>query len=72
MSLAPGFVAGDNVLPEPILETFQKRRQARLPLIIGNNSDEATVATAFGLDPAAVVGRLGRWQGHAQAALSRA
>lgn len=59
MSLAPGFVVGDNVLPEPILETFQKRRQARLPLIIGNNSDEATVATAFGLDPAAVVGRLG-------------
>ena len=59
MSLAPGFVAGDNVLPEPILETFQKRRQARLPLIIGSNSDEATVATAFGLDPADVVSRLG-------------
>lgn len=59
MSLAPGFVVGDNVLPEPILETFQKRRQARLPLVIGNNSDEATVATAFGLDPAAVVSRLG-------------
>lgn len=59
MSLAPGFVSGDNVLPEPILETFQKQRQAKLPLIIGNNSDEATVATAFGLDPAEVVSRLG-------------
>ena len=59
MSLAPGFVSGDNVLPEPILDAFQKRRQARLPLIIGSNSDEATVATAFGLDPADVVSRLG-------------
>ena len=59
MSLAPGFVAGDNVLPEPILDTFQKQGQAKLPLIIGSNSDEATVATAFGLDPAAVVSRLG-------------
>ena len=59
MSLAPGFVSGDNVLPEPILDTFQKQRQAKLPLIIGSNSDEATVATAFGLDPAAVVSRLG-------------
>ena len=59
MSLSPGFVSGDNVLPEPILDTFQKQRQAKLPLIIGNNSDEATVATAFGLDPAAVVARLG-------------
>jgi para-nitrobenzyl esterase len=59
MSLAPGFVIGDNVLPEPILDTFQKQRQAKLPLILGNNSDEATVATAFGMDPAAVVGRLG-------------
>ena len=59
MSLAPGFVSGDNVLLEPILETFQKQRQAKLPLIIGSNSDEATVATAFGLDPADVVSRLG-------------
>ena len=58
-SLAPGFVAGDDVLPQPILDAFQQSRQARLPLIIGSNSDEATVATAFGLDPAAVVDRLG-------------
>lgn len=59
LSLAPGFVAGDAALPASILETFQQGRQARLPLIIGNNSDEATVATAFGLDPAQVVARLG-------------
>lgn len=59
LTLAPGFVVGDSVLPQPILESFQQGRQARLPLIIGNNSDEATVATAFGLDPAQIVSRLG-------------
>ena len=59
LSLAPGFVVGDTVLPQPILDTFQQGRQARVPLIIGNNSDEATVADAFGLDPAQVVERLG-------------
>lgn len=59
MSLAPGFVVGDAALPDTILASFQKQRQAKLPLIIGNNSDEATVATAFGLDPAAVVDRMG-------------
>ena len=58
-SLAPGFAVGDTALPQPILEAFQQSRQAKLPLIIGSNSDEATVATAFGLDPAAVVERLG-------------
>ena len=59
ITLAPGFVIGDNALPVPILDTFQKQQQAKLPLIIGSNSDEATVATAFGLDPAQVVSRLG-------------
>jgi para-nitrobenzyl esterase len=59
MSLAPGFVVGDAALPQPILETFQQGRQARLPLIIGSNSDEASVAEAFGLDPAQIVQRLG-------------
>ncbi|WP_374609408.1 carboxylesterase/lipase family protein [Thermomonas sp.] len=59
MSLAPGFVTGDAALPETILASFQKQRQAKLPLIIGSNSDEATVAAAFGLDTADVVKRLG-------------
>lgn len=59
LTLAPGFVAGDAVLPQTILQAFQQGRQARLPLIVGNNSDEATVATAFGLDPAQIVQRLG-------------
>ncbi len=57
-TLAPGFIVGDEALPRPILETFQQGKQARMPLIIGNNSDEATVATAFGMDPAKLVEKL--------------
>lgn len=57
-TLAPGFIVGDRALPQPILESFQQGKQARVPLIIGSNSDEATVAEAFGVDPAKVVEKL--------------
>lgn len=57
-TLAPGFIVGDEALPRPILETFQQGKQARVPLIVGSNSDEATVALAFGVDPAKVVEKL--------------
>jgi len=60
LNLSPGFITGDSVLPITILETFQKKQQAALPLIIGNNSDEATVAAAFGVDPAKVIQGLGK------------
>lgn len=60
LTLSPGFITGDAALPISILETFQKKNQAALPLIIGSNSDEATVATAFGLDPAKVIQGLGK------------
>ena len=51
-SLAPSFVVGDPVLPEPISDVFRDGREAPAPLIIGSNSDEASVAGAFGFDPA--------------------
>lgn len=57
-TLAPNFIVGDAALPHPILDTFRKRKQARLPLVIGSNSDEATVAAAFGVDPAELVEKL--------------
>lgn len=60
LTLSPGFIIGDAALPASILETFQKKNQAALPLIIGNNSDEATVATAFGVDPAKIIQGLGK------------
>ncbi len=59
LSLAPGFVTGDRALPTPILKVFQQGAQAPLPLIIGSNSDDGSVALAFGIQPAALVQRLG-------------
>lgn len=57
-TLAPSFIVGDAALPQPILDTFRKRKQAHLPLVIGSNSDEATVAAAFGVDPTKLVAKL--------------
>ena len=59
MTLAPVFVTGDAALPEPILDIFQKGNEAPVPLIIGNNSDEATVAILFGIDPAKLIEKMG-------------
>lgn len=59
-SLAPGFVVGDAAAPRPLLDAFRQGRQARVPLVIGSNSDEATVVEAFGVDPAAIAQQLGR------------
>jgi para-nitrobenzyl esterase len=59
LSLAPGLIVGDAALPEPILTAFQNGREAQLPLVLGSNSDEASVAVAFGVDPTALIRRLG-------------
>jgi para-nitrobenzyl esterase len=59
LSLAPSLVAGDAALPVPILDAFQAGRQAAVPLLIGHTSDETSVATAFGIDSAALVRQLG-------------
>jgi para-nitrobenzyl esterase len=50
------------VLPKPILSTFENGEEARVPLITGSNSNEASVATAFGMEPAALVQRLGAFR----------
>ena len=59
LSLAPSFIVGGPALPRPILATFQRGEEAPVPLIIGNTSDDGSVAVAFGLDPAALVKKLG-------------
>ncbi|MEO5902500.1 MAG: carboxylesterase/lipase family protein [Gemmatimonadaceae bacterium] len=59
LSLGPSFIIGDKALPKSVLEAFQQRGESGLPLIVGSNSDEASVALAFGIDPAAVIKRLG-------------
>lgn len=59
LSLAPVLLSGDAALPQPIGSTFGAGQEAPLPLIIGSNSDEATVIAASGIDPASVIRRLG-------------
>ena len=58
-SLAPSLVAGDAVLPQPVLAAFQRGSEMKLPLIVGNNSYDASVAEGFGVDPSRLVERLG-------------
>ncbi len=59
LSLAPSLIVGDAAMPQALLPAFQAGRQAAVPLLIGSNSDEASVALAFGLQPAALVKQLG-------------
>lgn len=58
-SASPVLISGDAVLPKPVLSVFENGQQAQVPLIIGSTSNEASVATAFGIDVAALVQRLG-------------
>ena len=59
ISLAPSFIVGDEAIPVPLLEAFQKGREHPVPLIIGNNSADASVVEAFGVEPAALVQKMG-------------
>ena len=60
LSLAPGSIVGDKAVPTPVLTAFQNGRTHPVPLIIGNNSDDASVIEAFGIDPASLVQKMGR------------
>ena len=59
LSLAPGFILGDPVVPVTPFEAFRTGKQAGIPLLIGSNSDETSVALAFGIQPAQLIKRLG-------------
>lgn len=58
LSNAPVPISGDKVLPRPIEAVFRAGDEKPLPLILGNNSDDASVATAFGIDPAEIIGKI--------------
>lgn len=58
-SLGPVPIAGDKVLPTSIAETFRSGGEARVPLILSDTSDDASVIAAFGFDPAKIVEKLG-------------
>lgn len=57
---APVPVSGDAVLPQPMLETFFRARQHAMPVMIGSNSDEASVMAVFGVDLAEQIQKLRR------------
>jgi para-nitrobenzyl esterase len=59
LSLAPSLIVGDAAMPRPLLAAFQAKQQAAVPLVIGSNSNETSVALAFGLEPTALVKQLG-------------
>ena len=59
MTTSPVSISGDSVMPQSIEATFRAGEEARLPLIVGNASDEASIATAFGVDPVDLLKRLG-------------
>ncbi len=48
--IAPTPISGDVVLPHPMLETFFAAKQHPIPVMIGSNSDEASVLAVFGVD----------------------
>ena len=60
ISLAPSFIVGDQAIPMSFLEAFQKGREHPVPLIIGNNSADASVVESFGVDPAVLVQKMGK------------
>ena len=53
-------VSGDAVLPEPMLDVFFAARQHPMPVMIGSNSDEASVMAVFGVDLAGQIQKLRR------------
>jgi para-nitrobenzyl esterase len=59
VSLAPSLVFGDGVLPDSILDRFERNLNAPVPLIIGNNSNEGSVASLFNIDHSALLKTLG-------------
>jgi para-nitrobenzyl esterase len=59
LTLAPSFVVGDAALPRTIVANFRAGQQAKVPLVIGSNSDEASIAAAFGLRSEAILRQLG-------------
>lgn len=58
--IAPTPVSGDAVLPEPMLDVFFAARQHPMPVMIGSNSDEASVMAVFGIDLAGQIQKLRR------------
>jgi para-nitrobenzyl esterase len=59
VSSGPVPISGDAVLPQSIQDTFADGKEAPVPLMLGNTSDDASVVLAFGIDPADLIKKLG-------------
>lgn len=59
-SIGPTPIAGDAVLPQPMLDVFFAGKQHAMPLMVGSNSDEASVMAVFGIDLAGQIQKLRR------------
>nr|WP_318381638.1 carboxylesterase/lipase family protein [uncultured Enterobacter sp.] len=59
-NIGPTPIVGDAVLPEPMLDAFFHARQHPMPVMIGSNSDEASVMGVFGVDLAGQIRKLRR------------
>ncbi|MGL4724363.1 MAG: carboxylesterase/lipase family protein [Scandinavium sp.] len=53
-------ICGDAVLPQPMLDMFFAARQYPMPVMVGSNSDEASVMAVFGVDLAGQIQKLRR------------
>ncbi|PKH26747.1 carboxylesterase [Enterobacterales bacterium CwR94] len=62
LAVSPVPIVGDLLLPEPMMEVFAEGKQRKLPLMIGSNSDEASVLSYFGVDVKHIVQQLMRKQ----------
>lgn len=60
LNVGPAPICGDRVLPEPMLDVFFAGRQHAMPVMIGSNSDEASVLSYFGIDLAGQIELLRR------------
>ncbi|NTX05311.1 carboxylesterase/lipase family protein [Myxococcus sp. CA040A] len=56
---APSPIYGDSVLPQTIRASFEAGSQLKLPLILGSTSDDSSVVSSFGIDPATIIEKLG-------------
>ncbi|MEZ5922471.1 MAG: carboxylesterase/lipase family protein [Parvularculaceae bacterium] len=58
-SFGPVPIVGGVMLPKSMAELFAEDDDAPVPFMIGNTSDDASVISAFGLDPAEIIRKLG-------------
>lgn len=62
LKIAPAPISGDSVLPHPVMDVFFAGRQHPIPVIVGSNSDEASVMAEFGVDLTGEIDKLRREQ----------